>query len=362
MANLIILILTSAAAVMLWIYCYPEHARRASAKEKALYLPSFLFWLGIVDCGLFLVFGWIAACQDGSLGLTICFCTFALMGMVLMIGWKNCYVIYDKTGFTQKNIIGMQRSFSYSQVTSWYLNKRNPIECTLYALDKKISFNLLSKNGADFLVSLSDGYRKTHSNMPIPEKRQTKKTTGFSAHVHNAGEYLAIFVMLSAFVVGTGLWIIIDGLQPIDEHDGKHYTLTFSSWEIQEDSLILTNAQMQEPFRISGYAEHMSNFDQLIEACDGSKTFSVWARRLDPDDEEPYFRVYALSSSENVYRTFEDSTADKRESLPFTIGIYSIFLAVLLLFSAIYYLVGSYPQKFPKWIVNCLFSKDGIDF
>ena len=362
MANLILLILLSALYAVLCLFCFMELHRRALGKGKAVYLPDYMFWVGIVCGGLSLVIAWLAAGDDGEIGLTIGFGLFVLLGMFLMLGWKNCYIQYHKTGFTQKNLLGMHRSFTYDQVTAWSLNSRNPMESTVYADGKKISFNLLSANGADFLVSLKNGYRKTHGNKTLPALPELKKELGgFRAHVYNPGEYLIIFIMLFVFIAGSGVYVLIDGLQPVDANDGEQYTVAFSSWEIQDDALVLTAVQMQEPFVISGYPDYLSNFKQLIKNCDGREVFSVCARRFDPDDADPYFRVYALSSAEAVYRTFEDSTAYKKAELPFSLGIFGIFLAIFLAFSAFIYAVGSNPQKFPRWIVHCCFKEGAIE-
>jgi len=362
MTNQIILIILSAVYIALCICCFAEHHRRAENKTKSVYLPKYILGIGVVTGSVFLIIAWLAATQDGSIWLTICFGFFALLSMSLMLGWKNCFITYDKVGFTQKNIIGMQRSFTYDQVTAWCFNKRNPMESSLYANGKKISFNLMSKNGPDFLLTVSAGYRKTHGNKNLPELPGLRKERGgFRAHVYNPGEYLAIFIMLLVFIVGLGTWLVIDSLLPINEHDCEKFNLTFSAWKIDEHAIVLSSPQMQESLIINGYEDYLSGIEQLKEKCDSETTFAVWAERFDPDDADPYFRVYALSSGEEVYRTFEDSTAYNREEIPFIIGIFSIFLVILLVFSAFIYIVGSNPQKFPRWVVYCCFKKDAID-
>lgn len=79
----------------------------------------------------------------------------------------------------------------------------------------------------------------------------------------------------------------------------------------------------------------------MIEKCDSKTIFTVWAKRHDPDDADPFFRVYVLSSDEEIYLTFEDSTAYQREKIPAVIGLFSAFLAVVLAFSGLIYAVGS---------------------
>lgn len=362
MANRIAVLLLSTLVAAVWICCMAEAKRRAERKEKAVYLPKYMLWIGGVCSAVFLGFSWIGAVEEESLGLTICFGVFALLGVFLILGWKNCYITYDKEGFTQKNLIGMQRSFTYDQVEAWRFNKRNPAESTIYALGKQVSFNLMSENGADFLMTVSAGYRKTHGNRNMPEMPALQKDNGgFRAHVYNPGEYLFIFILLTVFIVGMGVWLVIHDLIPVKEKDAEHYSLTFSSWEMDEDKLLLYSDQMQGAFQIGGYEDYVSEKGRLIEKCDGSTEFSVWAKQFTPKDDDPYFRVYALSSGNEVYRTFEDSSAYKRQQIPMTIAIFGAFLAIWLLFSGFLYMVGSNPQRFPKWIVYACFKKDAID-
>lgn len=362
MTNWIIMTALTAAYIALCGCCYGQSSRRARNKKKYVCLPKVMFWVGVVCAGVFLVIGWIATAQGAGVGLTVFFGGFVLLAMLLMLGWKNCFICYDKEGFTQSNLLGMQRSFTYDQVSAWCDNKTNPMEASMYVDGKKISFNLMSENGADFLTKVSAAYRKSHGNKNLPQLSGLKKERGgFRAHVYNPGEYLFIFIMLLVLVLGVGIWMVVDGLMPIDEQDGQRYELTFSSWQIREDELVLLSEQMQEPFMIGGYEKYLSASAVLKENCNGKEVFEVWARRITPDDGDPYFRVYALSSEEAVYRTFENSTAYHREGLPASIGFYSIFLIILLGFSALIYAVGSNPQKFPKWLVYCCFKKDAID-
>ncbi len=363
MANWIILIILSLVYIALLVFCFAEYFRRGNISSKAVCLPKFLFWLGIAAGIIFLVFAWISARQDGSVGLTVCFGLFALLGMSLLLGWKNCYISYDQRGMVRSNLLGIKRSFTYDQVTGLCINKRNPMESAVYVSGRKISFNMLSSNAADFMHMLYAGYKRTHGNMSIPKLSGLKKEKGgFSAHVYNPGEYLAIFIMMLLFIVGLGTWITVDSLIPIDENDGESFVLSFSSYAIEDGDIDLFSPQMPEAFVILDYEEYLRRTNDLLEKCDGETSFSVCAERIEPDDSEAYYEVYALSSGEEIYRTFEDSTAYNREFLPVAIGIFGVLLLVVLAFSAFIYMVGSNPRKFPKWVVYGCFQKDAIDF
>ena len=362
MENQVFLTLLSTVFVFLCGCCIAESGRRNSAKEKGVYLPQFLLWLGVIDGVLFLAFGWIAAREDGSLGLTVCLGAFVLLGMLLMLGWKNCFIVYDKEGFTQRNLVGMRRRFTYEQVTGWSCNERNPMESTLCVAGKKVPFNLTSKNGPEFLAAVGSAYRRIHGKQNMPEIPALRKERGgFCAHVYNPGEYLLVFLMMVAMVVGFGAWLAIDSWMPITEQDGQEYALTFCAWELEEDDLKLTSPQTQELYWINGCEDYVQNLDALIEKCDGKTTFTVWAERFTPKEEDPFYRVYALSSGTEVYRTFADSTAYRRENIPGIAALFGVFLLIVLAFSGFIYMVGSDPQRFPKWVVYACFKKNAID-
>lgn len=360
MTNQMVLIFISVLYAVSVIYCAIP---RRSSDRKLVCLPKALFWIGAVAGGVFLAIAWIAADQDGSVGLTVCFGLFVLLGILLMLGWRNCFVAYDKNGFTQHNLIGMQRSFTYDQVTGWRMEKHNPMESTLYAAGKKISFNMMSENGADFLAVFSAGYRRTHGNRKIPEVSGLRKDKGgFRAHVHNPGEYLFVFIMVMVLMGGMAGWLVLDTWLPVNEKDGEQFTLTFLSWEIHEEELVMTTPRHPEQFHISGYQDYLSGFDRLTEKCDGTTPFEVWAEHVTPDDSDHFYRVLAISSEGEVYRSFEDSTAYNREFMPYALGFFGICIAVLLVPFVLIYIVGSHPERFPKWVVYACFKKDAIDF
>ncbi len=362
MCEKIILLVLSVAFIVLCITCIMESLKRASRKRKAAYLPSYMVWIGAICNLVFLVIGWMAALSGEGTGLILLFGLFAFLGMSLMLAWKNHQVSYDKKGFTHRNFLGFQRSFSYEEVTGWEMNSGNPTESHLYVGKKKIPFNILDESSAELLVNVFDAYRKSHGGSPLPDRRELQKgKVGFRAHVHNPEEYLGIFIMLLVFFVGIMVWLAIDGLQPIGETDGQKHIMTFDSWSVKEDAFLLHSNQENVPFQINSYESYLSNAESLKENCDGETSFTLWAKYMDPDDKEPYYKILAISSGEEVYLTFEDATAQQQANTYLVLMIMGVILLLLLLFALLMYLVGRDPQKFPKWVVYACFKKSAID-
>lgn len=192
-------------------------------------------------------------------------------------------------------------------------------------------------------------------------KEKRNMLSNFCRHVYNPGEYLIVFIILVVFFVGAGVFSAVTVLKPMDEINTEQHTVTFSNWRIEEDTVILTSPQTQETYEIRGYPDYLSDFATMQKKCDGITNFTVWAMRREPDDNDPYYSIYAISSGEEVYLTFENSNIYRRQDLSFVFNIFGSLLLFVLLISAFIFIVGCYPQKFPKWIVYSCFKKSAID-
>ena len=349
----------AAVYILALLYCVPELSRRKHRKN-GVYLPGAYFWVGAVCGGVFLMLCFLGAGSD-AFTVTV-FALFVLLGGLLLLGWRNCYILYDQEGFTQRNLIGMWRRFRYDQVTGWSPHPGNPTESTVYAMGRKITFNTLCPNSADFLTTLKKGYRRTHGGKSLPGGRKSKHTTGFRAHVRNPGEFLFIFILLIVFLVGMGGWCAWMIWQPLDGSDCMAMTVTFQSWSLDEDELHLTGEGYAEVFEIRGYPEFVSRPEELAECCDGETEFTALARLVNPDDGPDYYWIQSLSAGGVDYLTLDDCTAYNRTNLSVLLWFFVGFLLIWLGMGALTYMVGSNPAKFPKWLVKGLFKDGYIEY
>ena len=356
--------------VLIGAVCMVEFGRRRKeGKRKTVYLSQIVLWVGVICGGIFLVISWLSALQDGSVGVAICFGAFVLVGITLVLGWKNCYIVYDDKGFTQHNIIGMQRSFTYDQLTGYRMADGFSTDIKLYACGKTITTDILAVNGTQFLLAARKGYARCNNGKVLPNvweaKRKTAKETGkgrFSAHVHNPGEFLAIFIMLLVFFVGMGIFCAVMIWKPVDPADCQQMTVAFSEWQIEDGNLILHSDGYEEAFEISEYEKYLHGFEEIIENCDGKVLFTICVRRYDPDDSDPYYAVEEMSADGVTYRSFADSTNAKREGAWLVLPIFGGMTLVFLGFSWLTYKIGCNPSKYPKWLVYAFFKKNAISF
>lgn len=370
MAGLVIACILTALFVPISRGCVVEYRRRSqNDRGKAVYLSSALLWVGAVCGSVFIVMSWLCAVQNGGVGVVICFGVFVLLGLALMLGWKNCYIVYDQKGFTQYNILHMQRSFTYDQLTGYRLTDGVSTDIKLYACGKTVAVDMLSKNGIDFLTEARKGYARCNNGTELPNtwktERKAMKQTGkgsFSAHVHNPGEFLAIFIILMLFMIGMSIFCLVMVLQPIAPDDCQQMRLVFSSWKTDGDTLFLYADEYDEPFKIGDYEAYMTGFAQLTEKCDGKTQFTAWAEYYEPDDGKPCYIIRELSADGMMFRTFADSTNAKREGVWPVLCLFAGLDVLLLLMSWLTYKIGCNPSKYPKWLVYAFFKKNAISF
>lgn len=366
MDPIIIPLVFSVFYIITVILCIAEATSRTPEKRKnAIYLPSALVWIGAVGYLIFLGVAWGATLAGEGFGLTLLFGVFTLLGMSLMLAWKNHCVSFDKTGFVHRNFLGFTRSFTYDQVTSWELNGSNPTESHIYVGKKKIPFSMTAKSSATFLTKIFDAYRKNHKGEHIPYHRALVKNAsgnvGFRAHVHNPGEYLGILIMILVICLGAMIYFSFLSRNPVTEADGEAYSLSFDSWSIEKDRFELHSSQEEHPFVITPFEAYLTNIERLKENCNGKAVFTLWAKYQNPDDSKPYYRILALSSGDVDYFTFEDATAQHRKNILIGQVILGACFLFLLLFTLLAYFVGRNPKKFPEWVVYACFKKNAID-
>ena len=356
--------------VLVGIACITEfHRRRTEKNIRTVCLSKVVLWVGVICGGLFLMMSWLSGLQDGSIGVAICFGAFTLLGVTLMMAWKNCYIVYDDKGFEQHNILGMQRSFTYAQLTAYCLSDGTNADIKLYACGKTVTVDMMAKNGVAFLTEARKGYARCNNGKVLPnvweEKRKMQKKTGkgsFSAHVHNPGEFLASFIMLLVLFVGMGIFCAVMIWKPVDPADCQQMTVAFSEWKIEDSDLILYSDGYEEAFEISEYEKYLRGFEEIIENCDGKVLFTICVRRYDPDDSDPYYAIEEMSADGVTYRSFADSTNAKREGAGMVLVVFGGMLLVFLLFSWLTYRIGCNPSKYPKWLVYAFFKKNAISF
>ena len=371
MAGFVIVIVMTILYLGTGFGCIRESARRKEqSNQKATYLSSYPLWVGVI-CGAFLlVVAWFAVAEpDTGVLPIICFAAFLLLSVALMMGWKNCYIVYDHRGFTQYNILKMQRSFTYDQLTGYRFTQSAGTDLKLYACGKTITVDWMSKNAIDFLFQARAGYARCNSGRELvnvwEKNRQAAKRTDkgrFSDHVHNPGEFLIVFILLLVFLVGISIAVCIVGFKPITQEACQLQTVSFCQWQTEKDTLWLRAEGVETRFKIGGYEEYLSDFQGLIAKCDGRTVFTVWTQPHESDDGELYYHVRELSADGVIYRSMEDSNHYSQEDAWVVLAWFGGMLVLFLALAWLTYRIGCNPGKYPKWVVYAFFKKGSISF
>lgn len=361
----------TAIFILLGLGCIREHGlRRERDNKRGTYLSPFVLWVGVVCDVFFLTVAWLAAVDEEAGILTVlCFAAFALLGICLMLGWKNCYIIYDHKGFTQYNIIGMQRSFTYDQLTGYRFTESLGTDIKFYACGKTITVDWMSRNAIDFLFEARKGYARCNNGRELTNRweeiRKIQKTTGkgsFSAHVHNPGEFLVCFIMLLVLLIGTLIFMCIMAFEPITQEDCQLQTLTFHKWKTDGDTLFLWAEGVDDCFEIGGYEKYLSDFEELTAKCNGKTVFTARTEHYEPDDDDPYYAIRELFADGVTYRSMEDSNEYSQEGAWLIVAVFCGILVLFLALSWLTYKIGCNPGKYPKWLVRGFFKEGSISY
>ncbi|MGN0455499.1 MAG: DUF6560 family protein [Acutalibacteraceae bacterium] len=281
----------------------------------------------------------------------------ALLCFVLVIAWKNCYITYDETGFTQKMFIGHKRYFTYDQITSCNGNFRNG-DVNIYADGKRVFVDENAIGRGRFFELVRKKYRSYHNGKSIPVSKS--RLDLFNGHIKNPGEFLFVYLLLFVIMIGLHIFIIsgIFGVSLSEENTEQHI-LTFTGCEADGDDLQLFPSDGGDCYVINSYKEYVKDIDALKLNCDGKSEFVARTIRVTPKKQSPYYRVCKLSSGDRTYYNFDDANHFAKTN-KFYIAL--LLLAIIMLwiaFVVISIIAGRNPKKHPR-LVRMMFKKSYI--
>ena len=347
------------AIVQLLVRARFIRSQRLSITNKNMVcLPDFIFFVGVICAVLFAILTAITAFTNGSPFHTIALSIFSILGISIIIGWKNCRIVYEENTFTQKTFFGRKRTFTYDQLTAYKGNKGFS-NLHIFAGNKKVFVDRLALNRINFLLFVKKKYRTIHGGKALPV---INKSDLFLGHVHSPGDYISVYVFVLLFILGS--WILLAANTPtsFDTSNTEYLKITFSHCEAQGNKLICRSPDYVEDFILSNYGEDMPEIDTFLSLCDGKTPFDLWGYRYKsqsrtPTREPPYYSIKQLTYHGGIFYSFDQANAYHRESL---ISATLFFTGILLLWNAWFaltVLVGRHPERFRPWFVK-LFFKD----
>lgn len=325
--------------------------RPASPDRQQVILPKALPVIGLVCSCAFLIPAVILLAQRKSPGLCFLFILFALLGASLVVSYKNCRIFYDESSFTVGDFWGRKRTYAYHEITAI---QGSSMDVKLYVGRTVIRIDELAVGKREFLAHARKQYRKRNDGKPIPAAKA--RTDIFKGNVNNPGEFIFVFALITAFLLGFFVLIAVTS-RPAKAEDLQYETLSFARHEIRDDTYLdLFSGNDSTPYTVP--AGILTDADEFIAACDTGKTFDVCYVVYD-DTDAPRKTLESITSSDSaVYLTREAVHEYNKRAARAFYWFGGGMMLIWLVFMGLTIYVGRNPQKFSRRVIR-LFFKDG---
>lgn len=310
---------------------------------------------------LSVIFSW-----DFLLGIT--FFGFSLLGLSLVTACCNCriYYNYSKQYFESINFLGIKKRYDYTDITGFSKGKKDAV---IYTSKGKIHIDGSADGKEQFLRFAKKQYRKNHNGV-TEYMNSGRQVDFFHGNIENPGEFILIFFMILAYIVGGAVWLTIIAFQPTEKSELKKAEIVFSDYKCEDSDLILLTDKVNETddlisaaessslkkWHIYDYKKYTENTGLLLSAAENAESFTVLYKPVTPDDEPDYNHIYSLTGSDGtVYLTIENADAQQRLDFLPILGIFGAFALLLIAFAAFFtHIVRNAPDhpKLMRYLVK----------
>lgn len=346
--------------LQLLVRCFfVKKKRKEIPKNELVSLPFPLFVIGVIGTAFSLAVILIVAFTSDMLGVLIAFTLFYMLGTALMLGWKNCCILYNDTEFIQKTFFGIKRRFTYDQITA-IEQPGGSGDIHLCANGKRVLIDEITIGGNKFLSFAKKKYRTIYNGRLIPISTKTRFDI-FNGHVKNPYEFIVVYGVLLVLFSTAAIFASYVILKPTSESNTIFYTQSFSSYTETENDLVLRPVDDSDKYVITDYKECVDNPDRLFALCDGKTEFKIYASHYESDNG-PYYEVWNLAANEEAFVTFSKvNEVSRKEGIKIVVFIDAIILTFFL-FVIMSIVVGRNPQKFSKRFVRMFFKEGYISY
>lgn len=324
------------------------------AEEGKVRHPLFIGILGLVCATLFLIPTLITAFSEESVWLPLIFFAFSSLGLFLFFIYLNCRITYDDNGFTVKNLFGVKKSYTYDEITSL---REDMSEDVLFVGERKISVERISVGGFEFIAFAKKKYKQLHSGQGISKAKRSKLDL-FNGNIYDAESLFVGYVIIAIVGIAFLIFSVCVYCNTYSPKNTVKQEVLFSSFADEGDEIVLTSKD-EEIYKIR-FFDNAFDASAIEQICNGKTTMTVYVEEISPDDEEPYFFVYAIARHNNYLLSFDQTNAWHRKEYAPLIPISVVF--VLLFASMIVgsVIVGRNPRKYKKWVVRLFFKDSSV--
>ena len=199
----ILTILLEAAQLLAAGLCLLKRRRRKIEKQTVR-LPALCFWIGLICVFGFALFVLLCLLEKAA-GTGLALSLLSLLGLSLVLAETNWRIVYDEEGFDYVTFLGRCCRISYEQVRS---QKGRRKDVTLYTDVRRVYLDQDAWEREPFLGQVRKKYRTLHGGMALPTVQQIRWDP-FRGNIDNPGEIVAVWVMVTAFLIGIPLFSLL---------------------------------------------------------------------------------------------------------------------------------------------------------
>lgn len=142
--------------------------------------------------------------QDSNPWVAMGFLVFVLMGVSLILAWINYRIWYDSSGFITRNVLGVRRDYTYSDITGL---REYPKEARLYFGKRHITLDTTDAPQKMFLERVKLHYAAIHDGQSVPYV--PPRIDPFRGHIINPESWVIYFAAIFVFVIGICVYVYI---------------------------------------------------------------------------------------------------------------------------------------------------------
>ncbi len=324
--------------------------KKKHEKEGEVHLPLAFLIIGIIASLTCLIPAVITAFSERSPWLPLALLLCSLVGSVLIVGFINCRISYDDSGFVYKNLFGVKHSITYDQVTAI---KEHVHETYIYMDNRRVMVDEYSVGGATFIDTVKGKYQDLHDGKTLPHIQKTKGDL-FNGNIRDTSSFVIVFIIGSIGFLGMLLNFTILHNTVYTAENTTEKIVVFNAYTLSDGDLFLFS-EYNDAYLIRSVDQVMS--EQEIDAlCRESKVYTVYAKPSTSSKSTFDYEVKALAYGDQYLLSFDETQQVSRSTSSVFLILAGVLCVLWLLYIIGAIVVGRNPQKHSLAVVRIFFN------
>ncbi len=147
---------------------------KATGKEtegyKCVSLPDYTLVVGIITIIFTLMIFVLSLILKAPVWVPVLWIVFSLLGIYLIIAWKNVKILYDDEKIIETTFLGKENHYTYDEFVSCEEKPQQQIIRYYTANGRVLKVNQSIEDAIYLDISIKSKYKKLHNNKNIPIK------------------------------------------------------------------------------------------------------------------------------------------------------------------------------------------------